>query len=201
MIPRRAVATATAFSAAVMACALPTAHSGGVTGADLDEVVVNARRIPLAGAPRAASEGTVFAEQIRHRPLLRTGELLEVVPGLVVTQHTGDGKANQYFLRGFNQSLAAALRRQKPRRACFREAPARLGNHGAAEVLFNLGKGAKLRWRNAGHFNGCKSIAEFLQARRRPLILRENRPQHGIALIRRHRQRHRFIRGTPPAGV
>jgi len=102
VIPRRAVATATAFSAAVMACALPTAHSGGVTGADLDEVVVNARRIPLAGAPRAASEGTVLAEQIRHRPLLRTGELLEVVPGLVVTQHTGDGKANQYFLRGFN---------------------------------------------------------------------------------------------------
>ncbi len=35
-------------------------------------------------------------------PVLRTGELLEVVPGLIVTQHSGDGKANQYFLRGFN---------------------------------------------------------------------------------------------------
>ena len=36
------------------------------------------------------------------RPVLRTGELLEVVPGLIVTQHSGSGKANQYFLRGFN---------------------------------------------------------------------------------------------------
>jgi hypothetical protein len=34
--------------------------------------------------------------------VLRTGEVLEVVPGLIVTQHSGDGKANQFFLRGFN---------------------------------------------------------------------------------------------------
>ena len=38
----------------------------------------------------------------RQPPLERTGELLEVVPGLIVTQHSGDGKANQYFLRGFD---------------------------------------------------------------------------------------------------
>jgi hypothetical protein len=44
----------------------------------------------------------VLAEQLESRPLLRVGELLEVVPGMIVTQHTGDGKANQYFLRGFN---------------------------------------------------------------------------------------------------
>ena len=82
---------------------LPT-WAAGITGADaeLDAVVVTARRIELTGAPRAASEGTVLADQIQGRPLLRTGELLEVVPGLIVTQHTGDGKANQYFLRGFN---------------------------------------------------------------------------------------------------
>ncbi|WP_438865440.1 TonB-dependent receptor [Neptunicella sp.] len=36
------------------------------------------------------------------RPLLRTGELMELVPGMVATQHSGSGKANQYFLRGFN---------------------------------------------------------------------------------------------------
>jgi hypothetical protein len=80
--------------------------AGGVTGADLQaelqEVVVQSRRIELTGTPRAASEGTVLAEQLENRPLLRVGELLEVVPGLIVTQHTGDGKANQYFLRGFN---------------------------------------------------------------------------------------------------
>ena len=28
--------------------------------------------------------------------------MLEAVPGLIVTQHSGEGKANQYFLRGFN---------------------------------------------------------------------------------------------------
>jgi len=83
--------------------ALPTLSlAAGITGADLDEVIVSADRLKLAGVPRAASEGTVFAEQLENRPLLRVGELLEVVPGLIVTQHTGDGKANQYFLRGFN---------------------------------------------------------------------------------------------------
>lgn len=92
-----------AVSAAVAFCALPSfSMAAGVTGADIDEVVVTAQRIKLSGTPRAASEGTVLAEQLENRPLLRVGELLEVVPGLIVTQHTGDGKANQYFLRGFN---------------------------------------------------------------------------------------------------
>ena len=36
------------------------------------------------------------------RPLARVGELVEVIPGAVATQHSGEGKANQYFLRGFN---------------------------------------------------------------------------------------------------
>lgn len=54
------------------------------------------------GMSDAASAGTVTADLIRNRPALRTGELLEFVPGMIVTQHSGDGKANQYFLRGFN---------------------------------------------------------------------------------------------------
>ena len=86
----------------VLAGASGQALASGVTAANLDEVVVTAGRIMLAGAPRAASEGTVLHEQLENRPLLRTGEILELVPGLIVTQHTGDGKANQYFLRGFN---------------------------------------------------------------------------------------------------
>ena len=49
-----------------------------------------------------ASEGTVTAKQLQNRPLLRPAEVLETVPGLIVTQHSGDGKANQYFLRGFS---------------------------------------------------------------------------------------------------
>ncbi|MGK5080036.1 TonB-dependent receptor [Janthinobacterium sp. HLX7-2] len=54
------------------------------------------------GTSDAASQGVISSELIVNRPALRTGELLEFVPGLIVTQHSGDGKANQYFLRGFN---------------------------------------------------------------------------------------------------
>lgn len=50
----------------------------------------------------AATEGTVTARQLANRPILRPAEVLESVPGLIVTQHSGDGKANQYFLRGFS---------------------------------------------------------------------------------------------------
>ena len=50
----------------------------------------------------AASEKNVSGAAVNARPLSRPAEALEVVPGLIVTQHSGDGKANQYFLRGFN---------------------------------------------------------------------------------------------------
>jgi outer membrane cobalamin receptor len=53
-------------------------------------------------APDTASQGIVTGEQIQQQPAYRVGETLEVVPGLIVTQHSGEGKANQYFLRGFN---------------------------------------------------------------------------------------------------
>ncbi|MBB3121391.1 hypothetical protein [Pseudoduganella violacea] len=48
------------------------------------------------GNSDAASEGSVRAALIEKRPALRTGELLEFVSGVIVTQHSGDGKANQY---------------------------------------------------------------------------------------------------------
>ncbi|WP_156944089.1 TonB-dependent receptor [Bradyrhizobium sp. Ec3.3] len=53
-------------------------------------------------SPSMASETTVSGEDLRARPVARPGELLEAVPGLIVTQHSGEGKANQYFLRGYN---------------------------------------------------------------------------------------------------
>ena len=56
----------------------------------------------LIGLADAASEGAVTARQLENRPLLRPGEVLESVPGLVISQHSGEGKANQYYLRGFN---------------------------------------------------------------------------------------------------
>ena len=50
----------------------------------------------------AASQLTVSGAQVNAVPLSRPGEALEIVPGLIVTQHSGEGKANQYFLRGYN---------------------------------------------------------------------------------------------------
>ena len=54
------------------------------------------------GTSDSASEGRVTARRIETRPALRPGEVLEYVPGVIITQHSGDGKANQYYLRGFN---------------------------------------------------------------------------------------------------
>ena len=68
----------------------------------LEEVIVSGKLERLGGDPASATVGIATSEQLDLRPVLRTGELLEVVPGLIVTQHSGSGKANQYFLRGFN---------------------------------------------------------------------------------------------------
>lgn len=65
----------------------------------LDAVDVTAQGV---SAMDSASSGDISQEQIDARPLLRPGAVLETVPGLVVTQHSGEGKANQYFLRAFN---------------------------------------------------------------------------------------------------
>jgi outer membrane cobalamin receptor len=56
----------------------------------------------LLGLAEAASQGVVTAERMERLPLRRVSDLLEQVPGLIVSQHGGDGKANQYYLRGFN---------------------------------------------------------------------------------------------------
>jgi hypothetical protein len=63
---------------------------------------VQGREDDLIGIAESATQGTVGAKQIQDRPILRSGEILETVPGLIITQHAGGGKANQYFLRGFN---------------------------------------------------------------------------------------------------
>lgn len=68
---------------------------------EIGRVVVRGRTVNLVGKALAASSGTIDREQIETRPIQRPGELLEVVPGLLVSQHSGGGKANQYYLRGF----------------------------------------------------------------------------------------------------
>ena len=73
-----------------------------VAAVRLDTVEVSGHYDNRVGSSDAASQGVFTQQLIEDRPLLRPGQLLEYVPGLVVTQHSGSGKANQYFLRGFN---------------------------------------------------------------------------------------------------
>jgi hypothetical protein len=63
---------------------------------------VEGRQDSLLGSADSATQGTVGKAEIQDRPILRSGEILETIPGVIITQHAGGGKANQYFLRGFN---------------------------------------------------------------------------------------------------
>ena len=67
-----------------------------------DRVVVTGRAGDLLGVATSSSEGVVSAADLATRPIFRPGEIMETIPGVIVTQHSGSGKANQYFLRGFN---------------------------------------------------------------------------------------------------
>jgi outer membrane cobalamin receptor len=78
------------------------AQDAGETPVALPEVSVSAPADTAFFAPDTASQGTVTGKEIEEQPRSRVGEVLEVVPGLIATQHSGEGKANQYFLRGFN---------------------------------------------------------------------------------------------------
>ena len=79
-----------------------TVHAAGITGNSIEEITVFGSGNVLVGDPLTATEGYIFGSQLALRPLSRPAELLEFVPGLIATQHSGEGKGNQYFLRGFN---------------------------------------------------------------------------------------------------
>ena len=93
-----AAGTAAAQSAAPAASAAPQV----VAEAQPQRVEVTGNYLNAVGTSDAASQGVVTSALIESRPTLRPAEVLEFVPGVIVTQHSGDGKANQYFLRGFN---------------------------------------------------------------------------------------------------
>ena len=102
------IASALAMSS-TLACAQASrapapepAASQAVAAASVQQVQISGHYDNGVGTSDAASQGTVRGERLADLPLLRPGEVLETVPGLVVTQHSGDGKANQYFLRGYN---------------------------------------------------------------------------------------------------
>jgi len=83
------------------------APDAGAAGGDeklqvYEEIQVTGRGSDMVGVADSASEGVTGHQEIAQRPILRPGEVLETVPGLMISQHSGDGKANQYYLRGFN---------------------------------------------------------------------------------------------------
>ncbi|MBC8057352.1 MAG: TonB-dependent receptor [Rhizobiales bacterium] len=105
--PSRAPARSALACAALLALAAtargqvaPPAAAASAT--QLPPVTVQGNYDNAVGSSDAASQGSVTAKLIGNRPTLRPAEVLEFVPGVIVTQHSGDGKANQYFLRGFN---------------------------------------------------------------------------------------------------
>jgi hypothetical protein len=88
------------FRRALSSLALLTAAASAQDA--LEPLLVTGKAENLLGEADTASKGQSDREELLDRPYLRRGELLEVVPGMVVTQHAGGGKANQYFVRGYN---------------------------------------------------------------------------------------------------
>ena len=74
-----------------------TAKAGVANLSQMDEPLNH-----LLGLASAANEGIITPAELEGRAYQRPGDLLETVPGLLVSQHSGEGKANQYYLRGFN---------------------------------------------------------------------------------------------------
>jgi hypothetical protein len=81
---------------------LSLAANAQTTINELEPLIVTGKSESLVGTAGTASKGQASAQDLAERPFLRRGELLELVPGVIITQHSGDGKANQYFVRGFN---------------------------------------------------------------------------------------------------
>jgi hypothetical protein len=98
----RASLFAGAAAAALVAATAAHAEAADDAPKIVSEVVVTASTEDVLGQAATSSEGVVTKQELQLRPVYRVGQLLETVPGLVVTVHSGEGKANQYLLRGFN---------------------------------------------------------------------------------------------------
>lgn len=69
---------------------------------ELEKLTVQGKAYDLIDIVYSSSAGVASNAELSQRPFQRRGELLEAVPGMIVTQHAGGGKANQYFVRGYN---------------------------------------------------------------------------------------------------
>ena len=97
------------------------------------DIIVTGRATDLIGIAGAASEGVVGKVDLEDRPIQRIAELLEVIPGFIATQHSGGGKANQYFLRGFNLDHGTDF-------AAFHDGvPVNMRTHGHGQGYLDLG--------------------------------------------------------------
>ncbi len=76
----------------------------------LNAISVETSRTSQLGIADSANAGVVTQQQLEARTVYRPGEMLEAVPGLIVSQHSGEGKANQFYLRGFNLDHGTDLR-------------------------------------------------------------------------------------------
>jgi hypothetical protein len=68
----------------------------------IQRILVEGARASQLGIADSANAGSVSQKELEMRTVYRPGELLEAAPGLIVSQHSGEGKANQFYLRGFN---------------------------------------------------------------------------------------------------
>jgi len=91
-----------ALPALISSATLFSIQSAWAQEDQIEEVVIWGRSLQLIGTADSASQGVIGYADFSTRPMARVGELVEVVPGMIATQHSGPGKANQYFLRGFN---------------------------------------------------------------------------------------------------
>ena len=100
--------TELAFAISLSCVGASTAWAGGEQ--TIERIVVTTSIAEQQAVANAASEGTITKRQIEARTVYRPGELLESVPGLIASQHSGEGKANQFYLRGFNLDHGTDLR-------------------------------------------------------------------------------------------
>lgn len=96
------VPTAPASQTSAAPASQPSTSSATEPPEKVIKVIVKERSDSMIGVATSASQGTVGKRELANKPIMRTGEILETVPGVIVTQHSGGGKANQYFFRGFN---------------------------------------------------------------------------------------------------
>ncbi|TMA42974.1 MAG: Plug domain-containing protein, partial [Deltaproteobacteria bacterium] len=151
-----------------------------------EEIQVTGHYENAVGSSDAASAGRITRQLVEDRPILRPGEVLELVPGLIITQHSGAGKANQYFLRGFNLDHGTDFL------TTLDGMPVNLRTHAHGQGYTDLN--FLLRWRS-GHPLRRVAAAQPHGADRRQLSLRPCAPRRITAGGRRESPL--WARGVP----